>query len=141
MTRWIAAPALMMLAACNGANWPEAMFPQQVEVERTLYSDASSGLREGCVAIVVELDERSAKRLMGTSAPAAGWIASPVPEDAKPLAAFSALGGCGTGQGAPLGDMSGALHRPGAWYRIVNGGEGLAVIVPRARLAGWYYAG
>ncbi|MGV3482621.1 MAG: hypothetical protein ACO1O3_21910 [Sphingobium sp.] len=141
MARWIALFVLISLGAC-GPRWPGTMFPKQVEVERTLYSDASSGLREGCEVIVVELVERSAMRLSGMSASGAdGWTASPIPEDEKPVAALSVLGGCGTDEARPLGDISGALRRPGAWYKVVNGGEGLAVIVPRAKLAGWYYIG
>ena len=141
MARWIAIFALVLLSAC-GPRWPETLFPKQLEVERTLYSDAASGLREGCEAIIVELTERSTMRLSGMSTSGVdGWMASPIPEDEKAVAALSVLGGCSSDQGRPLGDISGALRRPGAWYRIVNGGEGLAVIIPRAKLAGWYYIG
>jgi len=52
-----------------------------------------------------------------------------------------AFGGCNNDGRSPLGDLPGALERPGSFYKIVNGGEGIAIIVPRAKLAGYIYSG
>jgi len=51
------------------------------------------------------------------------------------------MGGCNKDGQRPLGDVSGALERSGAYYKVVNGGEGLAVVIPRAKLAAWFYFG
>jgi hypothetical protein len=40
-----------------------------------------------------------------------------------------------------LGDLEGTLERPGAFYKIISQGQGIAIIVPRAKLAAFFYFG
>ena len=52
-----------------------------------------------------------------------------------------AFGGCNSDGHTPLGDLPGTLDRSGAFYKIDSGGEGIAIIAPRAKLAGYFYSG
>jgi hypothetical protein len=143
MARWSAlCVVLVTLASCGSPSWPDERFPKRMEVERTLFSVGSYGMNDACEAMVVELTDTSAVRLAAPNAMQRdGWRASPlVLGDGETLYARGALGGCNNGQ-RPIGDLEGALNRPGAYYKLVNGGEGLAVIVPRSKLAGWFYFG
>lgn len=100
-------------------------------------------MREGCVAVVGELADGAGARIGdGRAIRRDGWQPTPLMlQHDQHLYAKAALGGCGGDEGAPLGDFEAALTRPGAYYKIVNGGDGLAVIIPRAKLAGWFYVG
>jgi hypothetical protein len=133
---------LLRSAAC-ASSWPNETFPEGIELERTLYADETWGVREGCVAMIGELTDSSRFRVGGRQDMSReGWRATPlVLKPTEHLYAKAALGGCNNDAKRPLGDLAGALQRPGAYYKIVNGGEGLAVIVPRAKLAGWFYFG
>lgn len=134
--------ALGVLAAC-GPTWPRAQFPDDVVIDRVLYASSTSGLPEGCEALVAELTDQSATRIIGRLARGHdGWQRSPIALDRNNrISAISALGGCDNDGHHPLGDLEGAISRPGAYYKLVNGGEGIAIIVPRSKLAGWFYAG
>jgi hypothetical protein len=129
------------LAACS-PKWPVERFPAEVEVERTLFSEGGGVIREACEAVVVQLTDASARRLTASTALRnEGWRPTPFVQGAgEHLFAIGATAGCNSGH-LPPGDFEAALKRPGAFYKLVNGGEGLAVIVPHAKLAGWFYFG
>lgn len=119
-------------------------------MKRTLFSEGTFGLREGCTAIVVEMTGDTEPRLglprklngVWRYSPPAGWKVSPMPENPEQPAYFTgAYNGCNNEGLEPLGDLPGALTRPGSFYRIINHGEGIAIIVPRAKLAGYFYFG
>ena len=139
-----------MLAGCGAPEWPEQHFPEQVEVEQTLFAESSYGMREGCTAILVELTERSSTLLQNPTRrvngrwvtdPPKGWTASPVKAGEGQSYYEAALNGCNDEGRRPLGDMAGAMQRPGAYFRKLNNGEGIAIIIPRAKLAGFFYFG
>ena len=44
-----------------------------------------------------------------------------------------AFGGCNNDGRFPPGDLRAALHRPGAYFKLFELGEGLAILVPRAK--------
>ena len=141
---------ILLLAGCT-PTWPEEHFPSHTEVAEVLFAEGTSGLREACEAMVVELTDRSAARLMSTTrsrndklapSPPKGWLSTPAFEVARSPNFFrSAFGGCNDDGKRPLGDLEGALERPGAIYKIINHGEGIAIIAPRAKLAGYFYFG
>jgi len=141
----------LSLASCGSPSWPKDQFPPITEVERVLFAQDEGSFREGCVAIVVELTGKSATQLMGTLeraegklvvVPPDGWSSSPAPGPAGGRNYFEgAFGGCNQEGEIPLGDLDGALNRPGAFYKIINGREGIAIIVPKAKLAGFFYSG
>ena len=143
--------ALLMLSSCGGPNWPDEQFPQDAEVARVLFAEGGGMLRETCEAIVVELTDSAAARLMGKAerrngkvviVPPDGWLSSPAPDPVGPHTYFEgAFGGCNNEGKHPLGDLDGALARPGSFYKVINQGEGIAIIVPRAKLAGFFYFG
>ena len=105
--------------------------------------------RDTCEAIVVEITDKAASRSFRLKPaktgvkvePPAGWMSTPIATGNERALYKSAFGGCVDGGDRPLGDLPGWLERPGAFYKIINGGEGIAIIVPRAKLAGFYYFG
>lgn len=140
----------LTLASCGAPDWPEDHFPPQLEVERTLFAEGSNGIREACEAIVVEITDRSAMLLQSQrrqdgrwlTEPPNGWLASPMPTTTDAQSYYkSAFSGCNDEHRRPLGDLAGAVQRPGAYYRVINNGEGIAIILPRAKLAGFFYFG
>ena len=141
----------LTLASCGAHNWPEDSFPPELEVERTLFSKAPYGIRETCEAMVVEITDRSAMLLQRNrrplngrwdTEPPKGWLASPMPTSTDAKSYYkSAFSGCNDDHRHPLGDLAGAVQRPGAYYRVINNGEGIAIILPRAKLAGFFYFG
>jgi hypothetical protein len=119
-------------------------------VKRTLFAGGGGGFRETCEAIIVELTEQAVTRLRRVErrggalalVPPAGWSVTPIGQNPAGHAYYEgAFGGCEESGGPPLGDLPGALTRPGSFYKVVNGGEGIAIIVPAARLAGYFYFG
>lgn len=134
--------AFICLAACGSPKWPDGRFPAEVEVERTLFSEGGGVVRDACEAVVVQLTDASARRLTASTALRNdGWHSTPFVQGAgEHLFGIGATAGCDSGH-LPPGDFEAALKRPGAFYKLVNGGEGLAVIVPHAKLAGWFYFG
>jgi len=146
--------ALLMVApatACSSPKWPEEKFPADMTTVRTLFANSEPGLRETCEAQVVEISDEAATRLIRVERTSQGYVLTPPKGDWKntPLTSDfdtrssyqGAFGGCGAKSGPPLGDLPGALERPGAFYKVINGGEGIAIIAPRAKLAGFFYAG
>ena len=141
----------LALAGCGGATWPDDQFPPETEVAEVLFAKGGGGFRDTCEAIVVELTDSSAARLMGmvqrrddkpVVLPPKGWLSSPAPDEISSANYFkAAFGGCNNEGKRPVGDLDGALDRPGAFYKIINHGEGIAIIVPRAKLAGFFYFG
>jgi hypothetical protein len=123
-----------------------------MDIERTLFVGGSAfGFREGCQAVVVEMTDRSAIRVIyapgvtldkpWSASPRNGWSPTPMTAPDRRRRFFEgAFRGCDGGE-RPLGDLPGALERPGAFYKVVNGGEGIAIIAPRAKLAGYFYFG
>jgi hypothetical protein len=116
-----------------------------MDVERTLFAAQDDGIREACEAMVVELTDAATTRVIRPRtvddrvdlvAPS-GWSNTPIGASDGHRFYEGAFGGCGGGE--PPGDLPGALTRPGAYYKVVNGGEGIAIIVPRAKLAGFYF--
>ena len=99
--------------------------------------------------MIVEITDRAARStfLLRTSKnraylePPTGWKSTPIATDEKHTFYEGAFGGCTDGRDEPLGDLPGWLKRPGAFYKVINGGEGVAIIVPRSKLAGFYYFG
>lgn len=142
---------MLMLSSCGGRSWPDEQFPPHTDVARVLFSERGGGLRETCEAIVAELTDGAAARLMGKTelqngklvvVPPDGWLSSPVPALVGPNDYFKgAFGGCNNEGKRPVGDLAGALERPGAFYKVINRGEGIAIIAPRAKLVGFFYAG
>ena len=99
--------------------------------------------------MIIEITDRAASRTfpLKTSkngvelkAPT-GWKKTPIATDGEKTFYKSAFGGCTDSGDEPLGDLPGWLKRPGAFYKVINGGEGVAIIVPRSKLAGFYYFG
>jgi hypothetical protein len=113
-----------------------------------LFTSSGFGFLETCDAIVVELTDEAASRLVrvqpsaGTpvTIPPSGWSNTPMPESTEQHPYYRGAFGCGASR-RPLGDLEGALSRPGAFYKLVNGGEGIGIIVPRAKIAGFFYFG
>lgn len=137
MSRWIIA-AMLLLSGC-GPRWPGEQFPMGTDVKRVLFAQNTTGLRETCEAMVVELTERSATRLMGNLerrngklviVPPRGWSSSPVPDAGQHSFFEAAFGGCNNEGQRPLGNLEGALRRPGAFYKTINQGEGIGILVP-----------
>jgi hypothetical protein len=150
MRRLAIATTALALAGCGGPTWPGEQFPTVVEVERTLFAGGGGpGFRETCEAMVVQLTAESATRIISVRrganglemVPPAGWSNTPIGEGPEHSFYAGAFGGCNDRAGRPPGDLPGALTRPGAFYKVVNGGEGIAIIVPRAQLAGFFYFG
>jgi len=119
-------------------------------VKRTLFAGGGGGFREACQAVIVEITDAAATRIIHLKkangrvevVPPPGWSATPIKERAGAPAFYKgAFGGCNDEDGSPMGDLPGALTRPGAYYKIINGGEGVAILAPRAKLAGFYYFG
>ena len=146
----VAATALAVVVAGCSPSFPSEHFPPGIEVKRTLFAGGGGiGAGEGCEAFVVELTDRASKRLIRVKkvedrvelVPPSGWYATPVARTDQPRYYEGAFGGCNDDGIAPLGDLPGWLNRPGAFYRVINGGEGIAIIVPRAKMAGFYYFG
>lgn len=143
--------AMLLLTGCGGPTWPDEQFPPKTEVAKVLFAEGGGGFRETCEALVVELTDSSAARLMRTIQrkddklivlPPKGWLSSPAPNGISSPSYFkAAFGGCNNEGKRPLGDLESALERPGAFYKIINQGEGIAIIVPRAKLAGFFYFG
>lgn len=143
--------ALLMLSSCGRPNWPDEQFPRGTEVARVLFAEGGGVLRETCESIVVELTDSATARLMGKAerrngklviVSPDGWLSSPAPDPVGPYSYFEgAFGGCNNEGKRPIGDLGGALERPGAFYKVINHGEGIAIIVPRAKLAGFFYFG
>jgi hypothetical protein len=150
MGRSAIAIIVLFLAACGAPTWPAEQFPEELEVERTLFAAGGDGFRETCMAMVVELTDEAATRILRVKkvdrglalVPPAGWNHTPIRESALDQPYYgSAFPGCNGGRGGPMGDLPGALARTGAFYKVVNGGEGIAIVVPRAKLAGYFYFG
>ena len=122
-----------------------------MDVKRTLFEGGGGfGLRETCEAMVVALSREAVVRLthvkttkgLVQTVPPSGWINTPVITKSDEHAYYEgAFGGCNNDGDHPLGDLPGALQRRGAFYKVINGGEGIAIIAPRAKLAGFYYFG
>jgi hypothetical protein len=100
--------------------------------------------------VIVEITDAAATRIVHLKkangrvelVPPRGWTATPFSARAgEPAYYKAAFGGCDDKSGSPMGDLPGALTRPGAYYKIINGGEGIAILAPRAKLAGFYYFG
>lgn len=141
-----------LLASCGGSSWPKDKFPAEMSVERILFAEDDGLMREACVAKVAELTDAAATRVIfapnvfkegpHVASPANGWSPTPIPEKGAGRTFYEgAFGGCNNGRKRPLGDLPGALKRPGAFYKIINGGEGILIIVPRSKLAGFFYVG
>ena len=152
MRKWMLVPLLLiMMSGCGDPNWPNEQFPRNAEVARVLFAEDTIGLRETCEAIVVELTDNAATRLTGKAErrngkpyilPPNGWLSSPAPDPVSSHTYYEgAFGGCNNEGEHPLGDLDGALRRPGAFYKVINLGEGIAIRVPRAKLAGFFYVG
>lgn len=141
----------LLLSGCGGPSWPKDQFPTGLDVKRTLFEGGGGfGLRETCVAIVVELTREAVVRMIHVkrtssgieAVPPSGWVNTPVMNKGDEHAYYeSAFGGCNNDGDHPLGDLPGALQRPGAFYKVINGGEGIAIIAPRAKLAAFFYFG
>lgn len=122
-----------------------------MEVKRILFAEAPFAIREGCMAVVAEIDDNISYRMLtrdpspdgnGPLRVVDGWSKTPIePKGESHRYYESAFGGCNSGEGSPLGDFRGALIRPGSYYRIINGGEGIAILNPAANLAGFFYFG
>jgi len=147
MRRLAVAAVFFAVGGCS-PSWPKDKFPAGVEVKRILFAGGGGGFRETCEAIVAELTDESASsvvRIRKTGerlkvVPPSGWYSTPLGDESGAHSYYKgAFGGCNDGQ--PLGDLDGALRRPGAFYKVINGGEGIAIIVPRAKLAGFFYFG
>ena len=131
-------------------SFPAERFPHELGVKRTLFSGGDIlAFRETCQATIVEITDETVNKLIRiarvdgklVNIPPPGWHLSPmILKPSEPSYFKGAFGGCAD-YGKPLGDVPGALEREGAYYEIINGGEGLAVIVPRAKLAAFYYFG
>lgn len=150
MRRSAIAIVALSLAGCADPTWPENQFPAELEVERMLFAAGSDGFRETCQAMVVEVTDEAATRVLKVKkgddglelVPPAGWSKTPIHENAFERTYYrAAMGGCNNDGGSPLGDFPGALKRPGAFYKVINGGEGIAIIIPNAKLAGFFYFG
>lgn len=147
--RSIALAVVIALSAGCSPKWPADRFPAGLEVKRTLFAGERGGLRETCEAMIVEITDRSASRTFRLRAskngvemePLAGWKSTPMATGEGRTFYEGAFGGCTDSGDGPLGDLPGWLKRPGAFYRVINGGEGVAIIVPRSKLAGFYYFG
>lgn len=142
--------AAIALSGCTAPTWPKRYFPAELEVRRTLFASSQFGPREGCDAFVAEISDRAVARLVRIekkdgrvkAMPPNGWRSSPIEDISNRRAYYeSAFGGCNSVDGSPLGDLPGALRRPGAFYRITNNGEAIAIIVPNAKLAGFFNFG
>jgi len=142
--------AASILTGCTGPTWPSDQIPAGMEIKRTLFAGGGGfGLRESCDALVVELSDASATRLITgkrtksgieLTPPSRGWNMTPIPETSGNSAYEAAFGGCENAD-RPLGDLPGALKRPGAFYKILNHGEAILVVAPRAKLAGYFNFG
>lgn len=140
----------IVLTGC-GPTWPNDRFPAELEVDRTLFAEGGLGFVDTCVAMVVEVTDKSAVRLIGpgkrvkgawVASPPDGWLPTPMPtETGQPTFYRGAFTGCNNEGRKPLGDLPGALQRPGAYYKVLDHGQGIGVILPRQKLAGFYYFG
>ncbi|RKE54232.1 MULTISPECIES: hypothetical protein [unclassified Sphingomonas] len=142
------AAAFALLPSCS-PKWPSNYFPAGLEVKRTLFAGGGGGFRESCDAMVVEITDAAARRTFPPHRSKngfevelpAGWKSTPIASGDKGRFYTGAFGGCDDSGGEPLGDLPGSLMRPGAFYRVINHGEGIAIIVPQSKLAGFYYFG
>ena len=143
---WILAASL--LTGCTAPTWPSDQIPAGMEIKRSLFEGGGFGLRESCDALVVELSDASVTRLVTgkrtrsgieLTPPSGGWSMTPIPKGSGNLYEV-AFGGCENGD-RPFGDLPGALKRPGAFYKILNHGEAILIIAPRAKLAGYFNNG
>ncbi|MDV3458035.1 hypothetical protein RZN05_13650 [Sphingomonas sp. HF-S4] len=141
--------AASVLTGCTGPTWPSDQIPAGMEIERSLFAGGGFGLRESCDALVVELSDASATRLITgkrtksgieLTPPGGGWSITPIPQASGNAAYEAAFAGCESGD-RPLGDLPGALKRPGAFYKILNHGEAILIVAPRAKLAGYFNFG
>jgi hypothetical protein len=101
--------------------------------------------------MVAEITQKSTMRLIHVRKkndilevvpPGDGWKNTPLAEEDKKHSYYEgAFAGCDNDGRRPLGDLPGALERPGSFYKIINGGEGIVIISPRAKLAGYFNFG
>jgi hypothetical protein len=147
--RYLSIVAISLICAGCSPVWPKDKFPAQVEVKRTLFSAGGFGVTDTCEAIIVEMKDVLITRIghvrmVGKTLdvlPPDGWSKTPVEPGGKRWKYEGALYGCSTDQGRPLGDLEGALKRPGSFYKILDNGDGIAIIAPSAKLAGFFYNG
>lgn len=68
---------------------------------------------------------------------------TPVPEASGTHGYEVAFNGCGerADREIPPGDMRGALTRPGNFYKVLRGYDAILIVVPRAKLAGYFAIG
>ena len=115
------AAAFALLPSCS-PKWPSNYFPAGYASARRTFP-----LHRSKNGFEVELP--------------AGWKSTPIASGDKGRFYTGAFGGCDDSGDEPLGDLPGSLMRPGAFYRVINHGEGIAIIVPQSKLAGFYYFG
>ncbi|RVT40669.1 hypothetical protein [Sphingobium algorifonticola] len=139
-----------LLSGCAKPTWPEQYFPAEVEVKQILFANSQFAFREGCTAVVAEITDRAGnsvrrfERRNGSvhPLPPDGWKSTPIEDEPRQYRFYeSAFGGCTGAGGSPPGDLTGALMRPGAFYRVTHNGEAIAIIVPAAKLAGFFSFG
>ena len=139
---------VIALTGCGGPDWPTDYFPKEVERDRVLFAEGGGGLADTCVAMVAELTGSSARRLMRPDrrvggkwvpAPPTGWLETPMPPVPSTRTYYTgAFNGCNNEGRRPLGDLRGALERPGAYYKVLDGGQGIGIINARAKLVGFF---
>ncbi|HKT14540.1 MAG TPA: hypothetical protein VJR87_03955 [Allosphingosinicella sp.] len=153
----IAAAICLPLGFCAWIRMyqPRSSLPPEVRWSRIIGFGSESGLREGCAFGAYRLTTKTVAAFeKGANLPS-DWHRTPVRiEDhqyayvqpgQRPVTLY-ALGAtsCASAKLKRMRLDSGpdiALRRPGNWYRIHNGGEGLVVVSPRRELAWYLYFG
>lgn len=141
------------LGFCGYVKWhePRHSLPKEVEWSDVLAFGSSYGLREGCSFGVYGLPVTARYEFRQGSRLPAGWRQTPVILKDGQYADLGPSGGqitlyahhattcaSATAQRYHLVEAyEGALHEPGNWVKIINGGEAMVLVAPRRGLA-WF---
>jgi hypothetical protein len=158
---------LLAVARCVDPlwNWPRYQLPVGLEIDAVLASDSEDGLGQGCRAAIYSLAPTTLKRLddegiffldpnrlpKGEKADNryGPWRETPGDIDLKrngegaehTIFGLYALGGCGSSRTMDNPELRRALTIPGSFYATTGNEEGIVIVAPKAKLAGYFYVG
>lgn len=163
-------PALVLLASgyCTERlwNWERRALPGAVVIDAVLTSSSDGGFREGCSSVVYQLAdstvaaiEKQGLSYLETGGPPPDenpenrygpWRETPGEIDlarnlegaAVDIPALDAMGGCGSRSGRAFSrQIAAAVAKPGSFYMRTSNYEGIILVIPKERLAAYFYLG
>lgn len=143
-------------------NWEHYVLPEYITVNRILASSSASGLGEGCQSVVYELSDQTMgllqteglsylERASKAHRNYAEWRETPGDIDLAKngrgsnytIFGLYAMDGCDSSgvKNYMKRDLSNAISKPGAFFAVSQNREGIVLLVPKLRLAAFYYFG